>query len=277
VRHEIPFDFTSGEDAKPALTGAGCFLPLVGDSRLDLVVPIESGWHVVENRRGAPVDVTKHGNEISEGSYLHLASVAADLNVDGYMDFYTVSRAANGHNRFLINRGYGSFMLASVHKASDHMFRGPTHQLGGWGLATGDVDGDGTPDLLIGNGHGHLVLIRNDTLSLRKPVDHATEDVKRLLGVRRVSVRLTGRLGVLGARLELRDAHGACVVRRDIGTNVATGCRGPDSAILAVREAGQYRLHVRFAHGQTVTHDLDLAKAEHVKLHITSNEPQKRR
>jgi len=266
VTHNIPFDFTSGEDAAPGLTGAGCFLPMLARERLDLIVPIESGWHVVANRKGTPIDVTKYGNEISEGSYLHLASIASDLNVDGNVDFYTISRSANGHNRFLINRGYGSFMLASVHKSTEHMFRGPTHRRGGWGLAAGDIDGDGAEDLLIGNRHGQVVMIINDTLSLRKPVEHPTEDIRRLLGVRRVSVRLTGRVGVLGARLMLLDAKGRCVGRRDIGTNIATGCRGPDAAAIAVRRAGKYELSVRFSDGKTTTRSVDLTKTQHVKV-----------
>jgi len=272
--HNIPFDFTSGENAEVGLTGAGCFLPMLGRERPDLIVPIESGWHVVENRNGTPVDVTKYGNEISEGSYLHLASVASDLNVDGNVDFYTLSRSANGHNRFIINRGYGSFMLASVHKSSEHMFRGPTHQLGGSGVAVGDVNGDGAPDLLIGNRHGQIVLIVNDTLSLRKPVDHPTEDIKRLLGVRRLSVRVVGRRGVVGARVMLRDAAGRCVGRRDIGSNVATGCCGPDEAVIAVRRAGKYALSVRFSDGKTVTKSVDLTKILHAKL--TIDRPQEK-
>lgn len=274
--HKIPFDFTSGEDADVGLTGAGCFLPMFGRERLDLIVPIESGWHVVANRRGLPVDVTKYGNEISEGSYLHLASVAADLNVDGYVDFYTISRPANGHNRFIINRGYGSFMLASVHKSSDRMFRGPTHQLGGWGVAAGDINGDGAPDLLIGNRHGHVVLIVNDTLSLRKPVKYPTKDIKRLLGVRRLSVRVAGRLGVVGARVTLWDAAGRCVGRRDIGSNVATGCCGPNAAVIAVRQAGKYALSVRFSDGETVTRAVDLTKIQHAKVTVDRSQEKMR-
>ena len=275
VAHGIPFDFTSGQDAEPGLTGAGCFLSLFGNERLDLIVPIESGWHVVANRKGSPVDITKYGNEISEGSYLHLASVAADLNVDGNVDFYTLSRSANGHNRFLINRGYGSFMLASVHKSAEHMFRGPTHQRGGWGAAAGDIDGDGAPDLLIGNRHGQIVMILNDTLSLRKTVEHPTEDIKRLLGVRRLSVRLSGRLGVLGARLMLRDSKGLCVGRRDIGANIATGCCGPDAVVFAVRRAGKYALSVRFSDGKTVTRSVDLTRNQHTSVRVDRSRKKK--
>ena len=54
---------------------------------------LESGWRLIENRDGSPVDVTEYGNEISEGSYLHLATIAEDFNLDGHVDFYTVSRA----------------------------------------------------------------------------------------------------------------------------------------------------------------------------------------
>lgn len=269
VTHKIGFRFDSGEEGRPGLTGAGCFMPILGYDRLDLIVPTESGWHVVANRRRLPVDVTEYGNEISEGSYLHLATVAADLNLDGYVDFYTTTRTANGHNRFIINRGYGSFMLASVHRHYEHMFNGPAHTSGGWGVAAGDVNDDGAPDLLLGNTRGQLFLMVNDTLAARRPVEHPTDDIARLLEVRILTVRVTGKLGVVGARVTLADKDGRIVGRRDIGSNVAVGCRGSDTVNLAVRAGGTYKLAVRYSDGLVRSWDVDLAKRPRLKVTAT--------
>jgi hypothetical protein len=145
VGHSIEFDFNSGEERVPGFTGAGFFAPIIDPGRLDLIVPYETGWHLVTNVGGVPVDVSADAGEITEGSYLHLASIAEDFNVDGYVDYYTTSRAASGHNRFIINRGYGSFMHSAPHRYYGHMFKGPAHALGGWGVAAGDVDDDGAP------------------------------------------------------------------------------------------------------------------------------------
>jgi hypothetical protein len=253
--------FLSGEDEKPGLTGAGAFTPILGTGRTDLIVPVANGWHVLENRAGQPVDVTEHGNEISEGSFLHLATVAADLNLDGHVDFYTVSRAKNGHNRFIVNRGYGSFMLGDVHRAYEKMFNGPAQELGGWGLAAGDADGDGQPDLLLGNEHGHLVLIRNDTLAFRTPVENPTDEVARMLKTGVLVVSVEGPLGVVGATVRLETPAGEVRDVRFIGGNNASGCRSPDEAIFAVREPGPHVVRVRHADGHERTWPIEIAAA----------------
>ena len=253
--------FTSGQDEKPGFTGAGAFTPILGTGRTDLIVPVENGWHVIENRAGQPVDVTEHGNEISDGSFLHLATVAADLNLDGHVDFYTVSRAKNGHNRYIINRGYGSFMLGDVHRAYETMFRGPAQELGGWGLAAGDADGDGQPDLLLGNEHGHLVLILNETLTFRKPVENAPDEIARMLQTGVLVVRVTGPLGVVGATVRLETPAGEVRDVRFIGGNNASGCRSPDEAIFAVREPGPYVVRVRHADGHERTWPVEITAA----------------
>jgi hypothetical protein len=253
--------FTSGQDEKPGLTGAGAFTPILGTGRTDLIVPVENGWHVIENRAGQPVDVTEHGNEISEGSFLHLATVAADLNLDGHVDFYTVSRAKNGHNRYIINRGYGSFMLGDVHRAYETMFNGPAQELGGWGLAAGDANGDGQPDLLIGNEHGHLALILNDTLAFRKPVENAPDEIARMLKTGVLVVSVAGPLGVVGATVRLETPAGEVRDVRFIGGNNASGCRSPDEAIFAVREPGAYVVRVRHADGHERTWPVEIAAA----------------
>ncbi len=273
LKLEHPLDFISGEEQAPGLTGAGCFLPLFSPDRMDLCIPTERNWVLLANRGGRPVDVSAYGGEITEGSYLHLATIAEDLNLDGYVDFYTVSRGANGLNRFIINRGYGLFMHASKNPHYTTVFdRGGAHDSGGLGVAAGDLDGDGAPDLLLGNPRGELTLLMNETLELRRPEERPLDDVKRLLNVRILNVRVTGRLGVLAARVTLADAGGRLVGRRDIGTNVATGCRGPDAATFAVRTPGKYKLTIRFADGATQHWLVDLTTEKRVTLHAARRE-----
>jgi len=71
------------------------------------------------------------------------------------------------------------------------------------------------------------------------------------------------RLGVVGVDIQLADSKGRVVGRRVIGSQVLTGCRGPDAASLAVREPGIYALTVRFSDGRTQTLSVDLTKGKH--------------
>ncbi len=262
--------FTSGPDDAPGLTGAGAFAPIIGSGRFDLIIPVASSWHVIENRNGQPIDVTEYGNEINEGSFLHLSTVASDLTLDGNVDIYTISRAQYGHNRFIINRGYGSFMLATVHRAYDKMFSGPSQELGGWALATGDANGDGQPDILLGNEHGHVVLILNDTLSYREPVEHPTDDVARMLQAGVLAVTVEGPRGVVGAIVQLETPEGATVDMRFIGGNNAAGSRGPDEAIFGVRKPGDYLVRVRYADGHERTWPVEISPATQAIARLTA-------
>ncbi|QDU90284.1 FG-GAP repeat protein [Pirellulimonas nuda] len=265
VPHEIDFKFTSSATGKAGVTGAGAFLPLFSSGGMDLVVPLEDGWIVVANQDGVPVDVTRWGNEISEGSQAHLATVAEDLNCDGYVDFFTVSSAENGHNRFIVNRGYGSFMLGATHKHYEHMFDGPSGELGGLACAAGDLNNDGAPDLVVGNPLGHLTMIVNDTLAARAPVDHPVPEIAAIEGTKLLTVHVLGSKGIVNARVLLHDASGRLLARRDLTSNVSAGSCGPSRAELAVRQPGpgNCKLTVRYADGLERVAEVDLNSKPH--------------
>lgn len=268
LAHDVGYKFSVGFTGEQGQTGGGVFLPLLSPNQIDLITPIEDGWLTVANRETKPFDITPWGNEISEGSSNHLATSAGDLNLDGHIDFYTVSKLDNGHNRFIVNRGYGSFMLASVHRHYEHMFAGPAHQRGGTAVAIGDIDNDGAPDLVIGNLHGDVTLIRNDTLSARKPIPNAPREVAVLENTRLLSVRVMGSKGVVNARVQLLDSDKRVVARRDIGTSMGGGSWGPNRVTLAVRQPGAYELVVTYSDGLKRTQAVDLTPQQRLAVDV---------
>ena len=268
--HDVDFIFRTGLDTY-GQTGAGVFMPTYDQSKMDLIVPIEKDWIIVENRDGEPTDISKYGNEISEGSDYHLATASADLNVDGYMDIYTVSDQQK-ENRYIINRGYGSYMHGKIHVDDKPLFKGPAHGSGGRSLALGDVNADGAPDIVIGNAEGQLLLIVNDTPSMRVEAEFMKKDESRLLNTRLLTVRVLGPKGVVGAKVRLLNEAGEVVARQDIGGNLASGCSSPNAVNFAVREAGLYTISVIHADGREETRPIDLNGVIHMTQVITRSD-----
>ena len=62
----------------------------------------------------------------------------------------------NQKNQFHTNRGYGSFMDATLY--NDAAF-GDAHGKGAWGAAAGDINGDGMNDLLLGHVDGSITVM----------------------------------------------------------------------------------------------------------------------
>ena len=270
ISHNIDFIFRTGAD-EYGKTGAGVFLPTLKPDTMDLIVPIEKDWLVVGNQDAKPVDISRWGNEISEGSDYHLATVAEDLNLDGYVDIYTISDKKK-ENRYIINRGYGSYMHAKVHVDEKPLFKGPAHSMGGRSVAVGDINDDGAPDILVGNENGQIFLILNDTLSMRQAKEHMKKDEARLLNVRLCSVRVLGPKGVVNAKVKIFNNKGVLVGRRDLSTNIATGCQSPDMVTLAVREPGKYKVKVEYTDGEVVEIDADLTTEKRISVVAQRND-----
>jgi hypothetical protein len=266
--HHLEFDFTTGGQAE-GLTGAGCVAPLWRPHSADIVFPNENNVCWAGLMGGKLTDLTPYGNEIWEGANGLIATIAEDLNADGRVDIYSVNRQVF-RNKIHTNRGYGSFMTPLNY--SKGIFQGQAHFRGGWGAAAGDANGDGANDLLLGGADGALVLIVNDCLAARKPKKHPTSQERVLQRTRLLTVRVRGKVGVLGATVSLADASGRVVARRVLGANVATGCRGPDAVNFAVREPGALVLTVRFSDGCERTWTIDSLKEMHSAIRAQREE-----
>ncbi len=259
VEHSIDFGYRVPGADRPGLTGGACFAPLWKADRCDLVVAGDSHLTLVTNAAGGVRNVTGFGNETRVCQVSQLATLAEDFNMDGRPDLLTIGRTARARNAFHTNRGYGSYMLPALYADHDP-FPGTWYGTGAGGAAAGDADGDGANDLLLGGADGRLRLAVSDTLAHREPEAHPTWHEAVLSRTRILTVRVTGRTGVLGAVITLTDAKGRTLARRRVGTRVLTGCRGPDTVNLAVRAPGPCRLTVRYADGHTRAWNLDLSE-----------------
>ncbi len=266
VKHDLRCSFEVTNPTVVRHTGAGCFAPIMRADTMDLVVAADIGIHVIANHNGTPIDVTGLGNESRLAHGDHRATLAEDLNADGNVDLLTLSSGERGEHAFHNNRGYGQFMFLDVNPVPYTALPGKAFETGAGGAAAGDVNGDGTADLLLGGVDGVLRLCLNDTLSRRKPTPHPTPNERILENAGLLSVHVRGPRGVTGATVTLTAADGRILARRQIGTQVLTGCSGPNSLCLAVREPGRCTLTVRFADGHAEAWPVELTARKHVVM-----------
>ena len=265
--HTLAFDYRCAPDYKPGRTGAACFGAIWRQDGLDIAAPGDSTLAIVANIDGTARDVSIDGNEIGLCAARQIATLVEDLNMDGYTDLYTISRNEKQKNQFHTNRGYGSFMDPTLYDATSF---GAAHEKGAWGVAAGDVNGDGMNDVLLGHVDGEITIVISDAAEVRKPTEHPTYHEKKLQQTCAISVTLKGH-GVLGADVRLVNGKANTVLRRTVGTQILTGCRGPDTVNLAVREPGNCTLRVRFADGAVKEHALTVGVRKHVSLTVSNN------
>jgi len=199
---------------------------------------------------GALADVTGAGNEIQDPVAGLKMAIAEDLNLDGTVDLYAASSTKGISSFYVANRGYASFMLPEKYNGGK-VIPPVVYNNAAWGLAAGDVNGDGAPDMLVGGLNGKLSLLVNETLTDRpkKVAVSTTHDVRMQIKTRIVTVKPAGAKGLTGCRLTLTDAKGKPVTHRWAGANIGVGCCGPAQLTLAVREPGSYTLQLRMGDG----------------------------
>lgn len=116
------------------------FIDVDHDGDLDVVISVEHGVNrLYRNDGGGKLTYVPDafGTRMHDSEHVR----AADFNRDGHMDVVFVAEADEYHQLYL-GDGKGGFVDASA--------RLPAHSQGN-GLAVGDVNGDGLPDIFIGS------------------------------------------------------------------------------------------------------------------------------
>ena len=243
--HRLGCSFRTADGA--GFTGAACMAPLWRGDSVDLAIPLDTGLVLSGTRNGVSENVAGWGNESQLSRTAQIATLAEDLNLDGNVDLFTLTRRRDGRNLLHTNRGYGSYLVDDLYAKNDLM-PGKAYDTGAWGVAAGDVDGDGAPDLVMTSLDGEVRLLLNDVQAHRPADEHATTQDRTLAQSGIVAVTAHGP-GALGATLTLTDASGRRLARRQLGIQVLTGCSAPLAVSLVSREPGAAKLHVHFANG----------------------------
>ena len=262
---------TLGGEGEEYEFGAVVMAPIVSPGNAAAFLTMAEGKMLFDASDEGPRDILRYGNEIQDDLPDLWMPLAEDLNADGTIDLYTTTLSDGSPNFFVTNRGYGSFMMEEKY-AGGKIIPPTVYNRPAWGVAAGDATADGANDLLVGAEDGSLTLLVNTTLKNRqeKAEPSTLLDARKQIAARIVTIVLTGKKGIVGAKLELLDKDSRFVASRRIGGNIGTGCTGPQQATLAVREPGPHSLKVTFSDGTSATREVDLSEAQprHQRIEI---------
>jgi len=263
-----------GQEGERYEFGAAAMAPIVEPAKSAAFIPMADGKMLIERDADGLRDITRYGNEIQDDIPGMLGALAEDLNADGTLDIYATTKASGTPSFFVMNRGYGSFMVPGKY-TSEKTFPPEVFNQPASGLAAGDATGDGANDLLVGARDGTLSLLVNEILTDRPAAPDVSTalDERKQIAARLVTVRLAGKAGVVGASVKLTDAEGRLIAARQVGGNIGVGCAGPHQFSFAAREPGRHTVELTLPGGRKVTAPVDLSAAQprHQTLTLTTD------
>lgn len=260
-------------DKRPKAGVVGVFAPVWRRDSTSLLVARQASFDLIATHDERLRNVIKATGDLdSEPSEDPTSVLCEDLDADGYVDVLTGT--PNDNCAYYCNRGYGVFVRADSYAFPQDSVSLRTYMNGARGLAAGDVNNDGANDILLGGVDGNLTLLVNDTLSLRKPPKEKTFHLyRKRYNVTILAIDVAGPIGVVGAKLMLKDADGQPVALRVIGNNVNVGSCSSDRVNLAVREDGEYTLTVIWSDGMRREVDVTIDERRRIPLTVERSSP----
>lgn len=188
--------------------------------------------------QGRFTDVTARSGDLAKPLGMATCAAWGDVDGDGHLDLMV--GCLRGPNRFLRNRGDGTFEDATESIGLNRRIFNTQ------AITLADLNNDGILDLVFTNEFQSSVALLGDATLPR----NRTPTV----------LALTGKSGVIGSQLSVRDDGGKRIAVREISGGDGRGGQQGAQAHFALAP-GKYRIEVRYSSGTTKVHDLTVGAA----------------